>query len=80
VEEAKLFLSGANPTATFKWVSDAATFHSLTLEQAARFIMFKNEQSENILLESEAQRQVFTRRILTDPTFTEEMLKVELYL
>lgn len=79
VKEAQRFLENpAQPTDGFTWLLNAATFENVTVEQAARQIIFRYTQTQELLSHTENQRRYFTRRILTAPWRELETVATEL--
>ena len=78
-QEAYRFLADVNqPAANFPWIQNAATFESLTMEQAARQIVFRYTQAQEMLSHTENQRRRFTKLILTTPWRDLEIVATEL--
>lgn len=60
------------------WLVAASENSGLSLMQEAHQIVFRHTQADNILLDSETQRQTFTRRILRATATDTEALRAEI--
>ena len=79
IKEAQRFLENpSQSTDGFPWLVNAATFDQVTVEQAARQIVFRYTQAQELLSHTENQRRYFTRRILTAPWRELETVSTEL--